>query len=162
MTDAALPIREQIMQAVQATLTGITKGNGYRFTIKSVQRTRSTGQTKLETPLILIQEGLDTPAEGPLAGSSSATTRHLEITLGVQIAQDAEGDAREGDTVCNLLRADIQKAMAADSSFGELALDSRETGAREIVFTEERADLMFELDYDIHYRHLRTDPSVAV
>lgn len=153
-------LREQIMQAIVAKLETITISNGYRTTVASVQRYRQGGQIKADLPSIFVAEGHDKVDQALLSGNGDLVHRHLELGIVCWLRQERD-DTRAADKICNALRADVQALVAANYSWGDLAIDTTEVASYEIEAEEGGADLGFGLEYDLAYRHRRTDPSIG-
>jgi hypothetical protein len=155
-------VHELIMKQIQATLEGITVGNGFGNTFASIQRFNQGGQSLVDTPICVVLEGEDNvEQEGPLAGSFSLTSRTMTISVVAVHRQDLETDARSASEVTNSLVQDIQKAMQADSSRGGLAIDTREIGVGEMNAEEGQPEIVQTVGFRIAYRHRRTDPAIA-
>lgn len=155
-------VRERIVKQIQATLEGITVGNGYGQSMVSVQRFMQGGQETSQTPTCVLMEGDDSvDMEGPLAGSFSLTSRTMNVSVVVVHQQDDSVDSRSAAEVMNALVADVQKALQVDPTRGGLALDTMEVGLGELDAHEGQPELIQAVAFRIKYRHRRTDPTIA-
>jgi hypothetical protein len=153
-------ILELIMQNVKTTLETITTGNGYSNTIASVQRFSQSGQVLASTPVcVLMQGGDNVDSDGPLAGASSLVTRSLTVSVVIIHRQNLDIDTRSASEAMNSLIQDVQKAMLADYTRGNNAIDTSEIGIGELDSEEGEPELVQTVGFKITYRHRRTDPT---
>ncbi len=157
----ALPIVEQLLVAIAAALAGITVSNGYVVSIASVQRYRAQGQTKLDYPLLLLKELEDEVLREVASGPDNLVQRELRLLIGILASQDFAADAREADTLANLLKADVRRCMATNAQWGGLAFDTKEIGSGELDPGEGEPDIQSTLFYAIQYEHRRADPTLG-
>lgn len=145
------------MKHIQATLATITVANGYSMTLNEVQRFVQSGQT-YRPPMALIKEmSDDVSGQHPLG----CVSRSLMVAVGLMVEQDESTDARSASEVMNALIADVQKIMSVDVSRGGIAVNTEETGVREVEAEEGQPSLNTVIDYKISYRHALTDPTLA-
>ncbi len=151
-------IREQILKKIATKLATITTGGGYGNTIASVQRFSVAGQVSASTPYIVIHEGDESPQEEP----DPATYYELALELEVRTAHDTAADARTSEELANSLRADIRKAMMSNRGWDGLAIDTKPLGSTGVFVLEGESEFLFVMDTTIIYRHLYSDPAVAI
>lgn len=153
-------IREQVMKKVQAGLREIRKANNYANNINpdSVQRFKQGGISTLEPPVLLIEEG----PEEPTYTTVGLINIWLDVFISIVIVQDEETDPRPGAEIINSLMGDVFRAMAANPSWDDVAIDTEYRGATPIYKTEGNAKLDVSMQFGIHFRHNRTDPTSKV
>lgn len=146
------------MKHVQTTLEAITVENGYRNTLRSVQRFRQDGQELANLPTAILIEGSD---DVDLNGPLELTSRTMTISVVLVQQQDTEVDGQSASEIMNSLIADVQTAMQQDHRRGGLAIDTTESGIGEMNVEDGQPELVQSIGYRIGYRHLRTDPTEA-
>ena len=155
-------VRELIMKHVQSTLEGITTAAGYSTTLTGVERQLQRGQS-FAPPMAYVFELEDRPIDETQQDAGGvAIQRTLEVGVGLVLQQDEAIDARSASEAMNALIADVQRVMQLDVQRGTHAIDTREVGVGEIAVSEGQPALMVTVNYEIAYRHLRTDPRVEV
>jgi len=107
-------VRELILKNLKTTLEGVTVANGYATTVASVQRFLQPGQTLASVPTILILEGDDEAATGPLSGSTGLTRRTLTVRLVLITRQDPATATISASEEMNRIIADVQKVLQVD------------------------------------------------
>lgn len=152
----ALTIRENILEAIKTVLETITTGNGYANTIVSIQRWNKNGNSLLSVPCIVINAGPEKkePAPDPM------TTCKLSVSLDLWIRQK-ETDTQSTDTILSSFLGDIEKALMADHTLSGNARDItiQNIFPFETVEGQPHSGLIIEME--VHYRHQRTDPTIA-
>lgn len=153
------PVCESISKNIKTTLEGITTGAGYNMTVQSVQRYLQSGQVTLAVPAVLIRDGGETVTEGPAAGDYSLVACRRSYHLLLLHRIDEATETRSGDEIMNLFTADVQQAMLAAPRRGEYATDTREVGSEPVESEDGVPDLMRILEFEVHYRRRRDDPT---
>jgi hypothetical protein len=157
-------VREQIMKHLHTTLETIRKENGYSDTLASVQRFQQIGQSKGETPLAILMEGLD-QVEHELSGNGQGVTvRNMTVGVELTVVQDEQTDARSASEIMNALIADVQKAVLAEAGVqrGGVAIDTRPGDVTPIAFVEGVPELTTLVEFEVRYRYRRDDPTQGV
>lgn len=158
MTDS---VRERILKNIVTTLESVTVDNGYRNTLRSVQRFLQPGQTTADVPTVIVLEGEDDSDDGPSAGSYDLLSRTMNVGILIVHRQDVDIDARSASETMNSLIADIQKCMQVDIGRGNHAVNTNERSISPIEVEPGQPDLSSVIVYSIQYRHRRTDPTIA-
>jgi len=112
-------------------------------------------------PTILILEGDDEAATGPLSGSTGLTRRTLTVRLVLITRQDPATATISASEEMNRIIADVQKVLQVDPRRGEYAIDTTELSVNPIEADEGQPELSCSIDYSIAYRHRRTDPTIV-
>lgn len=153
-------IREKIIKNIQTSLEAINGLGNYSntFVAGSIQRFKQSGVIATTIPFILLHEG---PVECE-PGVYPLTDKRLTIFLTVVTRHDETADSRYSEEIMNSLRADIERAMMADTRRGENAIDTNIKRLGEIEIQEGEPEIAAEMEFEIHYRTLRTDPGTIV
>ena len=151
-------IREKIMKNIKTVLQTITVGNGYSNTILSVQRFIQSGHKLLDVPVILISEGSETAEDK----APNLTMKTLSVYLAVITRQDETIDTRSGAEVMNSIVADVEKAMVADFTRGGNSIDTKIISSDPIDVQDGEPELGVLMQFEIIYRHGRTDPTSII
>lgn len=149
------------MKNIQTALAAITVDNGYANTLNVVERVLQQGQS-MQPPMAYVAEGDDTVLDGgPLSGANGLTSRQLNVGIRLIVQQDTDIDARSASEVMNLLAADVQRKMQEDYQRGGIAVNTEEVSMDAVQYDEGVPALFLDIFYKIHYRHSRTDPTIA-
>jgi len=149
-------IREQIMVAIKAALTGISTANGYDNDIHGgVQRFQQEGAQLSNPPAILLS--LEDEQKQRLESNICECT--MIVSVEVQAIDDEE-NPDDTATYVDSLVTDVERALAIDSRFGELAIDSEVTGVNPQVLVEGQPYVGSTLTLIVRYRHDISDPRI--
>jgi len=140
---------EQILAAVKTLVTGLTT------TTTNVERGRYEEIPEDTTPALRVRQGQDVIVD-PWAHSL------LDSEIDVVIEAAVHDSATNVETLLNLVRKEVNIALAADPTLGlafvhaivELG-SARPQGSGELAKPAASMDLL----YRVKYRRLRTDPS---
>ena len=153
MPDLKYPIVEQIAQAIEARLKTITTDNGYQFTVAGVARpTREGGYKPRDKLLVLQQENPEEADDQPAMYRQWWQPWRIDLYV-----KPPDKSITPIDQTVNIYRAEVEKALLTDRTFGGLALDAR---IRPQIDWE-TVDGAFEgtsIMLAVLYRHLETDP----
>lgn len=153
------PVCELIGKNIKTTIEGITTGNGYTFTVASVQRFLQGGQASASVPAVFIKDGGETVSDGPANGDYSLVRCRRVYGLLLIHRIDESSESRSGDEIMNLFTADVQKAMLAAPRRGGAAIDTKEI-SNEYVQPEEGVPALNRyLEFEVLYQRRRTDPT---
>jgi hypothetical protein len=146
-------VRERILATLKTTLEEITKDNGYRSDVESVQRYMQHGNTLTDVPCIIINSGPDRWDDDNTVIMSAVFTVFLDIW----IRQD-EDDTVPTDKILNDLLADVFEAIKEDTTLDGDALDIkfRSIDPFETIEGQPHAGVTVELE--IMYRFKQDDP----
>jgi len=155
----ATPIVEQIAAAVKTQLETVTVANGYQQSVAGVERpTRLGGFTPEDLLIILEQGGAEVDEENSAPGNPRrvAWRQTFVVTL---IAQPPDDSAVPVETTLNTFRADVEKAIMADPSWGGLALSTMSDLAEPIPpeFTDGAYEAL-AVQFVVTYRTPEDDP----
>lgn len=145
----AYPIVEQISQAIKAKLETITSTS----IVEVVRPTREGGYTAQDSIVVLTQ---DDPTK------DSESMNQVQITW-IQpyyvdyYAKPSDRSTTPIDTICNQARADIEKALMSDKTWGGLAMDTVIESPEGFV-TPDGAFEGVRVNVSVTYRTLETDP----
>ena len=152
MSEAALPILEQIAANVKTTIEGITAANGYQQDLRSVTRpVRNTIPDTRDLSVEITQGDAEPDIECPHMFVQWIQT--FAITAFVVNSDTATAPI---DTRINTLRADIEKCLRVDPSRGGLAIDT--TIGPPLIYEEPGAFTGIVIIALVRYRTLEDDP----
>lgn len=149
-------VKEKIAKNLYDTLTSITEGNGYRNTVLSVQRWNKNGNNTKDCPCIIIWPGQETKTPDPHPLYSCK----WQVQLEVFIRQKPDSEVST-DEIVNGILGDIERALIKDVSRGGNAVDTILLGNDPFQTIEGSANGGINIDIEIHYRHLQSDPETA-
>lgn len=138
---------ELILQTLTTLLTGLST-TGTRVT-----RARTTPVQAV--PAIAIYMGTDTRL-------SNLSLDQIDSALMVHI--DAYAKQNSGvDSVLNAIREEVNIAIQADPTLGDIVVDTieQDTQEPELSHDSDQPTAVQRLDYLVHYRRTRTDPSTG-
>lgn len=144
------PIREQILEALKAKLSGLSAFDGH-----AAQRANSEIVVE-DLPAISIWDGSDGPVEHDARyGQATVTTQ-----VGVETVHQANVDYATWSTQANTILADlITAATGGDRTLGGLADDVR-YGGTTIYYPEPGSDIIgVDLVLEVRWRHDLGDPT---
>lgn len=146
----ATPIREQILEALAAKLSGLPEFNGH-----AAQRANSELDID-HLPVISLWDGSDATVEQDQRyGQAVVTTQ-----VGVETVHQANADYTNWSTQANtILSALIAGATGGDRTLGGLADDVRYAGTT-IYYPEPGSDIIgVDLVLEVRWRHDLGDPT---
>ncbi len=146
----ATPIREQILEALKAKLSGLPAFGG-----NAAQRANS--ELDIDSlPVISLWDGADGPVEHDQRyGQAVVTTQ-----VGVETVHQADADYTTWSTQANTILADlITAATGGDRTLGGLADDVRYAGTT-LYYPEPGSDIIgVDLVLEVRWRHDLGDPT---
>ena len=146
------PIVEHIAANIATTINAITTGNGFNQTLTAVRRSRIDWQdtTPQDGKVLISQEDDETNLE-----TQNITTQLIQrFVLGALVLKSKD-DVVLLDTYRNQVKCDIWKKLIEDRTRGGYAYNTIITGSVKL----EEGDLIgIEINVDVHYRILTTDP----
>jgi hypothetical protein len=148
-------IQEQIIKQIAARLAEITVAAGYANTIKSVQRHQLTGIETSDVPTLVIQEG-DSTADLSKSVFPSIF-RRMEVFIIIVTTQDP-ADSRSGGEILNSLVADVERCVAVNRRWNELARDTEPPMYLTTDLDAVLPHLSKGLRFEVLYEHVRNDP----
>jgi len=149
--------REYILQNIKTTLETITTAHGYNNTITSVQRWSQKGNNLQSIPAIIINSGQEAKQQEP----NPQATCKFTIYLDVWTRQD-DTDTTPSDQVVSGLIADVEKAMMVDYTRGGYAEDTHIMNNVPFETVEGMPSFGVQIEVEITYKHLLTDPAVYI
>ena len=134
---STLSIPERIMVELVSRLEAITTGNGYDYSVNSVQRINRDAETTLQHLTVAVVQGDETRLEEEdFEGNPPVQAYELPIRIHGIVRQTdrpfGTPAVTEDDTLCNWLQSAIRQAIAEDASwwtFGGYAFESALGGA---------------------------------
>ncbi len=149
--------RESILAAIKTALALITIENGYNNDLASVQRWQQKGNSLQAVPCAIISAGREEKEPHPFPQS----TAKLTVFIDLWTRQD-DDDTSDTDTVLDSLLLDIEKAIAANYTWGGYAENTsiRAITPFETVDGAPHCGLMIELE--VLYKHKQTDPALRI
>ena len=146
------PIVEQIRAAFKSRLAGVTVAAGYHQTLV-VEPLKRHGNSAAHLTAVIEQGEED--AVGQDESAVQRDTWDQMFTCFVHISNP--GDAADFDQLCNLVVADVRKAVMADDTFGGLALYAIQKSAG--LFLNEAGEVAgVGVPFTVRYRHKAGDP----
>lgn len=133
---ATTPIIEQVVQAVVDRVAMVTTANGYQTTIASVNRPVWAGDFKGDHLAAYVIQGEPAPDDTPdmpngrCEGNPPLIQWFFPIAILISVRQ-SETDTAPIHTAINVARADVEKALMTDPTFGGLCLGHTKIGAPE-------------------------------
>lgn len=149
-------VRENILENIRTTLTGITIANGYENTLASVQRWRQDGNQTAEIPFAIVKSLPENKTVGP----NPMVTCRLTVWVLVATRQD-EDAVGSTETVLNSLTTDVEKALMVDVTRGGQARDTNILGIEPFDEVEGQPAAGVIIELEVNYQHLQTDPTVS-
>ncbi|MFA5316200.1 MAG: hypothetical protein WC369_02110 [Dehalococcoidales bacterium] len=149
-------VRENILEAIEALLKTITVANGYANTIANTERFKARGNSILLQPCIVVCAGPENKTPGP----DPMTTCKLSVELDLWVRQEVT-DTQDTDTILNSLLGDIEKALMSDHTLSGNCRDVTVLDILPFQTTEGNIQFGLIIELEVHYRHLRTDPTQA-
>jgi len=153
------PVKERIVQAIVAALEKISTANGYATAAVEVIRPRRTGEkfAPADKGIAVIQDAEQRETDDDLVGNPPAIAWRLPVACDA-VVRVSERATEPMDQMLNILEADVRKALAADGTFGGLAIRS-ELGATEYPEPASGAEGL-TVWLDVIYRVSENDPYV--
>jgi hypothetical protein len=151
------PILELIAQNVLTTVQGVTVANGYNFTLDAHRHTRD-GDKQAHLEAVITQLD-DEPVE---PGVYNTLEFNTPFGVGVYVIP-ATGDPTPIDQYCNLIAADIQKAMMVDRYRGGYAMETHVIPPQRGKVNSQKDALQYDLivvAFNVNYRVRDIDPYV--
>lgn len=147
-------LREQILEAVKSRLTGLADvgAHVYRFRIYPEEATA--------LPSINIVQGDDSPTADTVT-DATYTYIYRVLDIGVEIRVKATQDI---DTYLNRISRDVSYELKSDITLGMTAVQNVEEGPTSEPEASTEGDqpvAMMMMAWGVHYRTLRTDPSLS-
>jgi hypothetical protein len=137
----ATPVRELILQDIEATLATISQSNGYASDVATLTRGVASPNETTNLPLISLLPVQDPPEYGP-------GVRRCLLSLTVRVWIDS---VNQTGTVLEALIADVQRVLRVDPLRASLAEDTREVSTQYLYLagteTLAGADVHFEVPY---------------
>lgn len=158
----AIPLIEQIGQAVLAVLEGITTDNGYQITFTDVLRPPRIGVESLQNMLAVLSQDVweeDEPS-GVMNGAQSVVRRRVPFALEV-VLRPSDLDATPIDTLRNLVLSETEKALTVDRSLGGLGYLEMLPPGGFLADAEGAKFPIVVINFRVAYRHLHNDPYTA-
>lgn len=158
----ALPVSEQILQAVRTRLLLIDEGDGYEVTVSGVIRsTRIAGHIPEDWQLTVSLVSITESEADYRPGNPPAIAWSMEIVIMGEL-RPSESDTTPIDTYRSTFQADIVKAITSTGNdwhnWGNLAIDTT-YGAAETIETESGSAIGVPLT--ILFRTDENDPYTA-
>jgi len=152
-------VRERILQNIKTTIEGVTIANGYNFdfTQETVQRWSMHGNRMVDMPTVVISPGDEDESSSPHPFEECL----MSVFLDVFYVTD-EDDLVSTDTYLNRLQGDIKKAILADVTRGDEAVDTDILGTTPFETTEAQPYAGIIIEVRVRYRHLRNDPTAKI
>lgn len=149
-------IREQIVVAVVEALEEISVANGYENNIPGgVQRFQQEGAELSQYP------SLHVAIEQEQKERIESNICDCTLTVGIAIVTvDHDGNPAGTGTIVDSLTVDVERALAVDSRFGELAIDSEVDSISPQPLVEGQPFVGCTLNLLVRYRHDISDPRV--
>ena len=147
-------LREQIMQALVTDLTGLAT------TGSSVTRDQAYNLNDSDLPHISIFQG-DDIALNPDGDEGNTFTR-MDMTLNVRVEIRVNGNSNDFISQINQIHKEIVIALQAGSvhSIGQVLFVSEiSSSAPDIDTAGDKRLAQSDIDFEIHYRRLKADPS---
>lgn len=147
-------IREQIVEAVVATLEGMSKP-GFEIEIAKVQRQPFVSMGKGNNIVAAVFDDFErrTPATDPVV--------YVDMNLNIEFATYVS-TTQDPTTKLNLILSEVERALMVDRTFGKLAIDIRvDRTEHDIIgrFAKYPETTMFLI---VKYRHRNDDPREPV
>ena len=146
-----MPLRaEQIMMAVESTLTGLTT------TGANVFRGRVHGLEATEVPALALYQGVDTP----LGEEGFSNLAYLDSELLVKVTAHVKSSSQT-ETILNKIRREVHVALMADYTQGlSFVLQTLPRGTAEplLLGGGETPTASMDMYWGIQYRSSISDP----
>jgi hypothetical protein len=159
----ALPILEQIIDHLAATIATVTTGNGYTVTVSAVYRPATLGDFGRTPPGdYVVQIIQDDPQEDPEIGYSSNPPRvgwsqPVQLDL---LYRPSDGATESLQQRLNIFEAAVIKAIMTDPTRGGLAIDSANAPGK--WWVDPALGICSKtIVHTIRYRHKENDPTTA-
>jgi hypothetical protein len=149
--------REYILQNIKTALEAITVAHGYNNTVASVQRWAQKGNILQSVPAIIINSGQEEKRQEP----NPQVTCKFTVYLDVWTRQD-DTDTTPSDQVVSGLLLDVEKALMADYTRGGYAGDTRVMNNVPFETVDGMPSFGVQIEVEIIYKHLLTDPAAYV
>lgn len=149
-------VRENILEALETLLKTIIAGSVYNNTLASVERFKARGNSLLLQPCVVIGAGPENKTLGP----DPMTTCKLSVELDLWVRQE-ESDTADTDTILDSLLGDIEKCLMSDYTLNGNARDVTILDILPFQTTEGNIQTGLIIEIEVHYRHQRTDPTIA-
>lgn len=161
---ADTPIRELILQSIQARLQAITAGATYSHTVGQVVRQEIEPSGRSANITLSLTSPQDGPYEDAAVGGRKAGGNSGGITYRVATVRVVAHVREEAasDTKLIAIAADIERAVLADRVQGGYALNSWWTGSQHGVTEAATPHLMTIVEFRVQYRTQYANPGSQV
>jgi len=149
--------REYILQNIKTTLETITLAHGYNNTITNVQRWSQKGNNLQIIPAIIINSGMEGKQQEP----NPQATCKFTVYLDVWTRQD-DTDTTPSDQIISGLLLDVEKVLMVDYTRGGYAENTYIMNNVPFVTVEGMPSFGVQIELEITYKHLLTDPAAYV
>jgi hypothetical protein len=152
------PVIEDIAEALQTTLEGITTANGYTRDVADVIRqSRFYAQSVPDFSIVLWQTRRD--RTDPVEGNGQRLNWDQRFDLFCVLRPTDQSETPQ-DRLMNLFVADVEKCLAADRTFGSKAIDSWVESVQSIE-DEEGKNIGAVITLLVQYRVQDADPTAV-
>lgn len=156
MPPSGEPVKELVLQDLEAVFLGITEGTDYYTTVRRVHRVETVPIEVKEYPCIILTPlGSDYDQPGAATTLSLQTHSRIRATLIVRTRDNAT-------LALERFIRDVHKALLVDITRGGLAINSRMLDDRVYYPTQlDEPVAVADCTLEIYFRTLRTDLNSA-
>jgi hypothetical protein len=162
MPDALDPVIERIAQDLLDTLEGITTAAGYRYTLIAERAKPNLGNRRRDGLAVLVQgdakrinEDDDSPTGRGPAYDHDEWWAAFAVVL---TAMETEASTDPIDKRMNVMRSDVEKALAVDPTRGGLAILTEMGDPMPVDAPPNVNGVEWAIPLTVYYRTLAGDP----